>query len=470
MTQKELNKEIIIETIKMNGFSIGKIIKGKGLEILLPSLKVFIPLSNYDCSKQSQIQLAKDLIKLEGKELIGEFDDFDGLTFSRGNHDDNLYYGDYSQIHGENYDTLDIDDCEYFNGRLDYVNNNRLTDFWQFNELNEDGWFDEIDPKDGYTIFHRKGKDFYISPSLEEENIEIAFWDGTLKEYNEERKYQEYENCWNTEVFIAMTCTRNSEIETKLFNILLDKKENLEKECYIYNELELGNPVEECFDYNDKVFDTFFLNIIFEKDMWEAKNYILENLDWNKNIKEACQDINSKLLQEFVTFNIDGTMIIKSYQNESIIKLTRLKNLKRLQNRFGYKLVWSVVNLSAIGAYKTYGLAIKVGQEEYHFEMKELFDEEIRVVDFISSILSSIQRRVIMQKAKEKLKTNANKVFVGFEDSLQSGNCYFGTEDFCQRHQIDTSKVGAIRGDILLEMEKSAYTERAVIQAIMAHI
>ena len=60
-------------------------------------------------------------------------------------------------------------------------------------------------------------------------------------------------------------------------------------------------------------------------------------------------------------------------------------------------------------------------------------------------------------------------MFVGFEDSLKSGNCKFGTEQFIAKHHIDTNKIGGIRGDILLDMELSSFTKRAVNQAMIVH-
>jgi hypothetical protein len=55
------------------------------------------------------------------------------------------------------------------------------------------------------------------------------------------------------------------------------------------------------------------------------------------------------------------------------------------------------------------------------------------------------------------------------QDSLGSGNCKFGTDAFIAKHHIDTSKIGGIRGDVLLSLENSNFTKRAVMQAITSH-
>mgnify|MGYP003616523270 FL=1 len=60
----------------------------------------------------------------------------------------------------------------------------------------------------------------------------------------------------------------------------------------------------------------------------------------------------------------------------------------------------------------------------------------------------------------------ASRVFISVEDSLKSGNCKFGTETFIARHGIDLNKIGGIRGDYLLNIEKSNFTTRAVQYAI----
>ncbi len=60
----------------------------------------------------------------------------------------------------------------------------------------------------------------------------------------------------------------------------------------------------------------------------------------------------------------------------------------------------------------------------------------------------------------------ASRVFVSVEDSLKSGNCKFGTDNFISRHGIDLNKIGGIRGDYLLNIEKSNFTTRAVQYAI----
>ncbi len=290
--KKEYQFEIYNDLLK-------KIIDTKleGIESLILVLKPkklgYIRISDYTTNLDSMQKLIYDLSILSKRKIYGYFDDYDNAEcFNRSYHNRDVFVcGDYEQIHGKSYYTFDSRDCEYFNGRLKYINNYRLNNFWIPGELIEDNWFDEIDPDNKYTIFHRKGKDFYISPSLEENNVEIAFWNGTIKEYN-----QGFNNCWDTEEFSYLSYEEDKKIEEKLFNVLKSKKEQLENECYIYNELKLGNPVEECFDYNDGVFNTFFLDIIFKGDIWEAKNYIFENLNWNKNIKEACQDINHELL------------------------------------------------------------------------------------------------------------------------------------------------------------------------------
>jgi len=77
----------------------------------------------------------------------------------------------------------------------------------------------------------------------------------------------------------------------------------------------------------------------------------------------------------------------------------------------------------------------------------------------------------IAKRKAEKIEYNqliqkAKKVFVGVNDSTESGNCRSGTQSFCREHGIDLQKVGGIRGDKLLELSCDQFTKRAVIHKI----
>ena len=114
--------------------------------------------------------------------------------------------------------------------------------------------------------------------------------------------------------------------------------------------------------------------------------------------------------------------------------------------------------------------AIKKDNEEYHFSPLNLiyFDEEGEqdVKEFAENALHAIEKRKIAKLSEKELYEKASRVFISVEDSLKSGNCKFGTETFIARHGIDLNKIGGIRGDYLLNIEKSNFTTRAVQYAI----
>ncbi len=424
-----------------------------------------IALSKYDHSLDSQRDLAKAIIAMDGKKIYGDLDDYaDAENFHKIKNSKSLvtYHTDLEQIHGESYFTFDKGSCKYFDGRMSNNNNYVMSDFWQQEQFDEGGFLEETDNNSEYVVFHRKGKDFYISPVLNEEDLECAYFEGDLGDYDG----------FETESFQVLTYKENEELEIKILQYLKDRKSSLEDDCYLYNELGIYN---EDMSYCDNVFDVPLLKAIFE-DIYEARNKIQEILDYTLPIKEACIKANNEIISRNVTFLVDGTIIVKTVpgsnsqnQESKELRFNQLKVIKRLQNKLGYELVWSKINKNQRGSDES--LAIKAFNEEYHFGLDEIInnDEVFNTIDFIRDCLAALNRRANTAKAKELLKTKADYVFVGLEDSYASGNCQIGTLDFVKRFNIDTNKIGGIRGDELLKMENSDFTRRAVLQAILSH-
>lgn len=70
------------------------------------------------------------------------------------------------------------------------------------------------------------------------------------------------------------------------------------------------------------------------------------------------------------------------------------------------------------------------------------------------------------QKSKTRYESEQYKsTWVTVDDSLKSGNCSTGTQQFLKRIKREIGNVCAIRGDILLKMQDDYYTRRAVITA-----
>jgi len=114
--------------------------------------------------------------------------------------------------------------------------------------------------------------------------------------------------------------------------------------------------------------------------------------------------------------------------------------------------------------------AIKKDSEEYHFDIlaviAEDIEEKVTLKEFIRDALLALEKRKLEKVSQAELFEKASRVFVGVEDSISAGNCQFGTNQFTLKHHINTSIIGGIRGDALLEMEFSNFTKRAVMQAL----
>jgi hypothetical protein len=161
--------------------------------------------------------------------------------------------------------------------------------------------------------------------------------------------------------------------------------------------------------------------------------------------------------------------MVTNPQPSEVRKFNHLKLIKRLEKRYGYELIKTAISDSLI----TDQWAIKQGNEEYHFDILDVITYDIDgtqpLKEFIFEVLEALQKRRLEKISQKELFEKASKVFVGIEDSIESGNCQYGTNQFILKHRIDTNKIGGIRGDVLLEMENSNFTKRAVNHAILAH-
>lgn len=261
------------------------------------------------------------------------------------------------------------------------------------------------------------------------------------------------DDCEEDEV-VFLIYKENTEKLQKVMDFLKIEKENLEVDSYIENEL------DEDYDYRDTSFSVPSLEFLFD-ELSDLRQDIRDNIDWEyKNIKSNFQKTLNKLIDD--KLEIDEKFIVTI--NGS--KYKQLRKLYKLGKLMDFELVKSAI--SADDSNITW--AIKKDNEEYHFSPLNLiyFDEEGEqdVKEFAENALHAIEKRKIAKLSEKELYEKASRVFISVEDSLKSGNCKFGTETFIARHGIDLNKIGGIRGDYLLNIEKSNFTTRAVQYAI----
>ena len=261
------------------------------------------------------------------------------------------------------------------------------------------------------------------------------------------------DDCEEEELFF-ITYKENKELLDKVKDFLRTEKETLEMESYIENELDEDN------DYRDSSYSISSLEFLFE-DIFDLKQDIRDNIEWEyKNIKSNFQKTLNKLIDD--KLEIDEKFI-------ATINGSKYKQLRKLY-KLGKAMDFELVKTAVSSEDSNISWAIKRGDEEYHFSPLNLIyyddkgEQDIR--EFAENAITCLEKRRIEKLSEKELYEKASRVFVSVEDSLKSGNCKFGTDNFISRHGIDLNKIGGIRGDYLLNIEKSNFTTRAVQYAI----
>lgn len=432
----------------------------------------FVSLSKYKKDLDSQKELMVDLFALVDTffSVDGmDTDDYD-LDINDETHDISGCRSDYSLVHGENEIVQNTSLCEYVEGKPDHHNNMVDEDFWNFTYKEcMKPYLMELDPKEEVTVYHRKGKNWYVEESLYTQDLLITYFDDENTEIGEVEEDTFY---------VLATIGDNTELIKKIVDILNGYREDFSLKSYINNELEIGGYDNQVNFYNDGIVSHNLVELIYE-DKGDLKNEIIESISsWKKeDIKQEFMTAYQKAMDENVKIDEDMTVVISTVPMQmvadvgevEVTKYNHLKSLHRLGKRFGYELVKTNVSQSI----NTSAWAIKIDKEEYHFDIAtviaDAISEEVPFLDFINNAITALYKRKTEKLSQYELFKEASHVFVGINDSIESGNCSFGTDQFIMKHHIDAKKIGGIRGDVLLEMELSNFTKRAVMQAIVSH-
>ena len=420
------------------------------------SLLGYIPISKYKSDKDSQVELCRDLLRLEQIETRDEvFDSYYDIEYDDSiktfKSDSSGYYwdGDYILKHGNNICELESD-CAYFDGRMENYSESEM-DYYEFDE---GGYLKYIDPEETICVYNRKYKDWYIGYSLNQKYMNIS--------YKEIGYDYDKDDCEEEELFF-ITYKENKELLDKVKNFLRTEKEDLEMRSFISNELEEENGYRET-DIDFKIIDLCY------DDVSSLKNEIYESIEWNYStisiefLKAYRKAIDSKFkIREDLKIEVEKYSQIEESTHNIY---NHLALLKRLEKRYNYQLTQSFVSNSI----QTVAWSIKQLEDEYHFNVAEVIANDITgeqyLKEFLVEALEALEKRRLEKITQKELYEKASRVFVSVEDSLKSGNCKFGTMQFISKHGIDLNKIGGIRGDYLLNIEKSNFTTRAVQYAI----
>lgn len=419
-----------------------------------------ISLSKYNSSKQSQIKLCQDLLGLSGISIYGEvFEDnwdmqYDDSIkkFEESNSKGKYYDGDYYLEHGDKW-CEPKGNCIYFDGRMKNCNDSVM----EFFEFDEGEYLKELDPEKIISVYHRKGKDWYTGYSINQQEIYVY--------YKDENSTYEKNEC-EDDICYLYTYVENKELLEEVNKFLKDTKEDLEIRCYIGNELD-----EDC-EYRDCSVDFKAVELCYD-EIDGLKEEISDNISWNYETlpSEFINAYNKALNEKFTVLENFKVQVEESskYKESTFTTYNHLAILKKLEKRYNYELVKSAVS----DTISTVSWAIKQENEEFHFNLASLIvydlEGEHSLSEFLSDALTALNKRRLEKIKEAELYAKASKVFVGIKDSLSSGNCEFGTNAFISKHHINTKTIGGIRGDVLLEMEKSNFTLRAVAYAITKH-
>jgi hypothetical protein len=433
----------------------------------------YFPISKHKSDLDSQKEMIVNLLNFEGKKLYGdelfdyedEWEYDDGLmSFSNSNNNGNYYNGDYGLVYGNSHFMDDTGECDYINGRVEYHNSMVLNDFWNLDyEECFKTHFEELDTEDKICVYHRKGKDWYVGYQYDSEQIVLSYRDEDGEIVDEDD-------------FYALYYKEDAELIKKFSKIIESWRDNLSAMSYVNNELEIGEDYNDYF--NDGVVNQTLVELIYE-DKNSLRDEIIDNINsWNlETIKEefakayhAAIDSQAKVLEDLTVqiATVPMQMVTNSSEPKTIT-FNHLKLIKRLEQRYRYELVQTEISDSLD---KTQW-AIKQGEEEYHFDIFDVISQDIDgtqlLKEFIVEVLEALEKRKLEKISQAELFEKASRVFVGIADSIESGNCQYGTTQFVLKHHIDTQKIGGIRGDVLLQMENSNFTKRAVNHAIIAH-
>ena len=408
-----------------------------------PKFLGYIPVSRYDATLESQQKMLSDVLFMDGRRIYGEefyvedefcLEQFDDIVeFSNVNNTNCYMNGDYIHKHGGKVCDF-TGEAEYINCRVSNYSDRVLDDFWNSTIADEDV-FSFSDPDDKVSVYHRKGKDWYVGYSYNQDELEIAYRDEQGNEMSDIFVYLEY----------ASDAKMIVEKLTKEVRLLL-----ADVEIRGVIDIALNSDLQEDWMRND--YD-IFNNFIFEKegdDLAELGAEILNYTEWENLHGSDYVSLVKESYEKFLEENMEDDILLGKYKH--------LKMLKEIAEKEGKK----VEKSSIYGSSSAYGIRYK--KEVYHFSLKELFDSNPK--DFYNTISKKLTDRLAEKEENKELIDSAKYVFVGLDDSYESGNCKLGTTAFCKTHNIDTSKIGGVRGDVLLEMDFSNYTRRAVSKAL----
>ncbi|MDF1879086.1 hypothetical protein JHD46_05455 [Sulfurimonas sp. SAG-AH-194-C20] len=354
---------------------------------------------------------------------------------------------DYSIFSEEDMDTVvDIESLDKIDARIftysELSGGSHILDSWWDDEDSHKEYLTEN--ADKYVAYHRKGKDWYISPAVTEVQLQIF----TLEESVEEDEYcisDDYLEVWSREVL------NKEDTEYKfLQDYISESVLSLELEVAI--EALLSNLGEDVFL---KLFGTESISEVAEMIPAESYGKFLNTIP-------------------FVSYDLFETQLFESFAVSKnlkfLVKLKRMLSLT-LKSR-GYELILHETdyddNIFAVRAIE--------GEDMYHLSiLNDLRDEEIDVdnkedflqlINYIAddAIIALTRRNAINLKYSEVTRDIAG-LFVSMKDSTDAGNCAYGTKSLASKMGIDIRITGGVLASEILKFDKTYLALNAINMA-----
>jgi len=353
---------------------------------------------------------------------IYELEDIDGV-FGISNRDRWFAeVGDNTVLNPDWEEVVNVD-C-----RVYYATNTVIDDYWNFeHQHNMEYISDYLDPDEKCSVYERAGKDWYIAPTLisEEKNVDY------IQENEGEINESEYSFDDLTEQsFLTIVYFKNNyrEEQNKIAEFLNETVTDLNMKGIVDNFI---TDNEELFDYLEEEYGI---------NRWDIASEI--------EPKDVLETAVLLAMDNYMTtaINIENDRLLKK-----MFRVVDRIGMVVQKDEFGYFVGWN--------------------NEKYHFSITEYLVDvvcgNVTNKEFIRKIIKSTLAKKAKKIEEKELCEKATKVFVGIDDSTSSGNCSFGTRQFAYRYGIDTTKIGGIRGDVVLDYEFTSYTKRAVQAAIL---
>lgn len=384
-------------------------------------------------------------------ESITELDpDYAGNGGNRG--------GNHSVYGEDNLERVSENEIHKIDCRMMNYDESEVNLFWQTDAIDFiPERIKEIESgKHNLSVYAYKGKYWYVALNIANICYEVYSLD-------EEREIC-YESCEEVNV-LCYASEETLKVASEIAEFIKSSKDDLELRCI---SAQIKDKVLSLGDF----FESFDYDSIEESILDNLEVFVFEYYKQNTPKGWQEQGFLGAILNPEENENIYN-FIAKHYPE---LKIVNQSKMEKFAKKFGFS--WSFdfyeVSDSFGGSSTTINGSIKFkkidSNEHYHISSDEFIecDKDWKtafkdvIQDMITKRMIEKTKKAIQSKLSGNIIEVSKNIWVSFKDSIDSGNCLFGTNQFIQRNNINLNEIGGVRGDALLEMEDSEYTRRII--------